>query len=525
MKTILLIRPRSTTETFWNLTGLLSLTGKKAVIPPISLATLAALTPEEYRVIISDEEVEDIDYDMECDLVGITGFTIHKKRMFDVAREFRSRGRLVVAGGPFASEHTDECGDHFDVIISGEAERIWGEFLQDWTRGDYKKIYKDPETVDMAITPAPRWDLLDLDDYSGGMVQTSRGCPHDCEFCNVVSLFGRKMRLKPIDHVISEIKKLTEMGKYDIFISDDNFIGNRRYARELLAEIIKLKKKLPKTIRFMTQLTLNVAEEEDLLDLLTEANFYCFFIGIETPNKDSLNSINKGHNAKLDLLSSIKKIHSRGIFIISGMIVGIDSDDSGIFDAQLDFLSKAGLTLPMLGMLIALKGTRLWNRLESEGRLLADLEAGDMFAVTNVIPKLMGKEELEREYKILLKRVYSPEEFLIRFQNLIEQIDVKRAWKLSPLLEQLKPVNFQLYYALTTFRVLSHYLFNKDRDIRIMFRKAMKIVFKKGRISFPWLIEHFLYFKALNDFVSGLEIDETDDSLLEMEIREKVLVP
>lgn len=511
-KKILLIRP-SSPETFWKLSGVLDITRKKTVIPPLSLATVAALTPDHFDIQIVDEETEEIDYDIDCDLVGITGFTLHAKRIREISQKFRDRGKLTVLGGPYCTGHPDECAPYFDVLICGEAEFIWPQFLKDWEAGTHQPLYREIKLINMEASPAPRWDLIDLKNYSGSMVQTSRGCPYDCEFCDVVALFGRKMRYKSVEQVIHEIEILANMGMPDVFFADDNFIGNKTFIKNLMKALIELNKKLKKPIRYMTQVTLNIAEDDDLLDLLKEANFYSIFVGVESPKIESLLHTNKAHNAKLDILESIRRIQSRGIFIIAGMIVGFDTDDEQIFELQSRFLIEAGLTLPMLGMLIVPRGTRLWDRMEKEKRLLPQLEAGDMFAVTNFKPKLLKKEDLERRYVELLNEVFSYDHFLKRYEKLIEQIDLKEIKKNSALARQMDIRNTRIYAIGVVWRLIKHYLFSGDSAKRKMFLRILKVTFKKSVLCFPLAIELLVYFKAENDFVNQHQIDHLHSHL------------
>lgn len=506
-KKIVLIRPYSP-ETFWKLSGILEISGKKAVLPPLSLVTVAALTPEDkYEVRIIDEETETLDYDMECDLVGITGFTLHAKRIKKISEEFRKRGKMTVLGGPYCSGHPEECRPFFDVLICGEAEFIWKQFLDDWEKGVHKEMYRETNVIKMEDSPVPRWDLLDMSHYSGSMVQASRGCPYDCEFCDVVTLFGRKMRYKEVRQVIEEIKVLYKLGMWDVFFADDNFIGNKKFIKELMRALIDLNKELKKPIRYMTQVTLNIAEDEELLDLIKKANFYSLFIGIESPKKESLIHTNKAHNAKLNMLEAIRRIQSRGIYIVAGMIVGFDTDDESVFELQSEFLIQAGITLPLLGMLIAPRGTKLWNRLEKENRLFPELEAGDMCAVTNIIPKLIKKEVLEKRYVELFKNLYSCEHFFERYKSFIQQIDFNEIKKESYLSRQMTFRNTRLYFLAATMRLIKHYMFSADKDKRRLFYNVLKISLKKGLTYFPFAIELLIYFKAENEFVNQHQVD------------------
>lgn len=505
MKKIVLIHPKAP-ETFWKMRGLLGITKKKAIIPPLGLATIAALTPLEYEVEIIDEEIEEIDFDIKCDIVGITGYTLHSKRMFAISSEFRKRGILTVGGGPFCSSHTSECRPYFDVLVCGEVEHVWSKFLSDWEKGEHQNYYQGEKDIDLSVTPIPRWDLVKLDKYSEAVVQTSRGCPYDCEFCDVVSLFGRRNRHKPLENVMKEIEALVKTGRFSIFFADDNFIGNKKFAKELLMSLIELNKKLKRPVRFITQLTLNVSQDLELLDLFKQANFYAFFIGIESPKEDSLIDVGKQHNLKFDMKEAIRQIQSRGIFIIGLMIVGFDSDDMDIFHLQSDFLIETGLIFCMIGMLMAPKGTKLWARLEKEGRLLPDMDDGVICSQSNIIPKLMGKKELEENYEKLLREVFSYSHCLKRFQKFIEQINLNEVKKNSPLAEQMKMRNFRFYYLGVTFRIVKYYLFNQDKEKRKFFRAMLTIGVRKGLICLPHVIEILVWFKSQKEYVDQHDI-------------------
>jgi radical SAM superfamily enzyme YgiQ (UPF0313 family) len=506
MKKIVLINPASP-ESFWSLTRSTDFTRRSAIIPPLGLATVAALTPATYHIKIVDDQIERIDMNMECDLVGITGYTVHKARMFELAGHFCARGILTVAGGPYCTSHVEECRQHFDVVIVGEAERIWPKFLRDWEQGNYLERYEETEYIDMASSPIPRWDLIQLDHYTTGMVQTSRGCPYDCEFCDVVSLFGHKIRYKGVEQVIAELKTLSTYRIPDIFFADDNFIGNRAYAKNLLKQVIQFNHSLSKPFRFITQLTLNVAQDEELLDLLREANFFAVFIGIETPKPESLLATNKSHNLKLDMLEAVRRIQSRGIIIFAGMIVGFDTDDQKIFELQRQFLQEAGIMFPMLGLLIAFKGTKLWDRLQQEGRLLPTSEPGDMFFTTNFIPLRMSKQALETNYVSLLNTVYSEDHFRTCFANFINQVDRKKISRNSAPANQLRLRYQRLFFITSGLRIIRYYLFNAPKSKRRLFGFVLKHAFAKGLVGLPLALEALGYFETYNHFVQHHQFD------------------
>jgi radical SAM superfamily enzyme YgiQ (UPF0313 family) len=357
----------------------------------------------------------------------------------------------------------------------------------------------------MSLSPVPRWDLVKIEHYARGMVQASRGCLYDCEFCDVVSLFGRGNRYKPLENIMKEIEVLVEMGQQDIFIADDNLIGNRKYVRELLNRLIQFNETLKFPVRFSTQLSLDVAKDEELLDLLKQANFPNIFIGIETPNEKSLILTDKKHNLRMEMKEAIRQIQSRGIYVVAGMIVGFDTDGPDIFQLQSEFLTEAGITCTTLGILVAIKGTKLWNRMEKEKRLILEAGKTDPYthASQNFTPKLMAPEELKNGYIKLIKNVYSAPHFLKRFQNLIDQIDLEKVTTNSPLSQNfdIKRPNFK--YLKIALRVVRFYIFNKNKKMRDLFWSTLGIALKKGRVCFPLAINSLVFFNITKEFMEN----------------------
>jgi radical SAM superfamily enzyme YgiQ (UPF0313 family) len=474
---------------------------KQGNFPPISIATVAALTLRIYEVVIIDENISAIDFGIKCDLVGITGYTVHAQRMFEIASEFRKRGVLTIGGGVYCSSHLEQCLTHFDVVIKGEAEKIWPEFLTDWERGEFKRCYVEEKAIDLISSPQPRWDLLPIDSYLAGIVQSSRGCPNDCEFCDVTALFGRKCRYKSINQVMQEINWFVDNGAIEIFLADDNFIGNKKYAKEILKQLIEQNRNLKKPIAFFTQVTVTVAEDDELLCLLREAGFVALFIGIESPKKESLEIANKKINLRLDLKEAVRKIQAHGIMVYSGMVVGFDTDDLEIFNHQEQFLSEAGIMVPMIGMLVAAKNTKLWDRLEKEGRLVPESEFGDQERETNIIPLLMTKKELENNYFKLIKKVHGADHFLSRYRSFISQIDLKLIRLNSILTTYMDIKNFRMALFLWTLRVIKNYLLSSDKIHRKLFFSVMRLTFTKSIMCLPLALNSLAYFLSLDDYV------------------------
>jgi hypothetical protein len=312
MKTrnILLISPASDNEALW-VTGNEGPQVKNNILP-LGLATVAGITSIQYCVDIWDELVHGIiddktTFDKEYSIVGITGYKAHLPRCRELAAIFRNRDMVVAIGGPGVSATPDDYRDVFDVIFVGEAERTWPQFLRDWQKGKYKSEYRQIEKIDLAESPLPKWDSIagEVDKYALGSVQTTRGCPFDCDFCDVIYLFGRRPRQKPIHRVLEEVKTLERLGVLNIFFSDDEFIGNHKNAKELLRSLIKLNRSFPKPLRFSTQTTLTVGRDRELLQLLADANFDLLFVGIETPNMAALREVHKTQNLGGDLVELV----------------------------------------------------------------------------------------------------------------------------------------------------------------------------------------------------------------------------
>ncbi len=414
---IYLIAPKNP-ESFWTFDRILKSLKKSCVFPNLSLPTVAGLTPREHDVVLCDENVDSIDFETDADIVGLTGYVVHTKRIFELAAEFRRRGKFVVAGGPFASLCPEQLRDKVDVLFVDEAEYTWPQFLKDYQAGTWKAEYRQHEKPSMHDSPLPRFDLLKIDQYRSMTIQFARGCPFNCEFCDIIVMYGRKPRTKTVAQVQAEVIEIHRLGLRNIFVVDDNFIGNKKEAKELLRALTDWQQENGYPIEFMTEVSLNVAQDDELLQLMREANFTTIFIGIESPRAASLQETHKTQNLRENILDSVHRIQRAGIEVMAGMIVGFDNDDPSIFDEQFHFIQEARIPVSMTGMLNAVPKTPLHQRLKEAGRLIAE-SVGDQFVFTNIIPQGMSRVQLYEGYKNLLARLYSYRNYRRRVMQLI----------------------------------------------------------------------------------------------------------
>jgi radical SAM superfamily enzyme YgiQ (UPF0313 family) len=431
MAEIVLINPRFETS-YWGLENALGLFGKRANMPVSALPLLAALTPPQHTMRLIDENVEEIDYDAcaAADIVGITGMTVQRFRMTEILEELKRRGCFIVVGGPWISVQEDYFKQLADVIFVGEAEDTWPKFLSDWESGTYGERYEQTERTDMTKVPAPRYDLLKLEHYAIASVQFSRGCPFTCEFCDIIVTFGRKPRLKTSQQVIAELENLRAVHNVSaVFIVDDNLIGNKKAIKQILRDVVFWQEAHNYPLTFVTEASLDLADDEELLALLDAANIRSLFVGIETPNEDALRETGKKQNLRGNKDRSIaEKVHAiqaYGIEVWSGMIVGFDSDGPDIFERQVRFIEQARIVNTSVGMLTAIPKTPLYERLAKERRLdLADrTEYG-----TNVIPLGMDRQTLRDGYVRVLRELYDPQAYFARLDALF----LDRGLKESP---------------------------------------------------------------------------------------------
>lgn len=416
---IVLINPRFE-PSYWGLQYSLPLIGKRAVFPNLGLPVIAACTPAEYQVTLVDENVEAIDFDRlkQADIVGITGMNVQRRRMLEIIKALKRRNIFTVAGGPWVSVQEDYFDRLADVIFIGEAETTWPQFLSDWRQGRHQYRYEQNDFTNMEMAPAPRWDLVDWKHFMFGTIQISRGCPFQCEFCDIIVTFGRRPRVKTSEQVIAELDTLRKKGMKMTFIVDDNFIGNKKVIKNILESMICWQKKHHYPMALSTEASLDLAECPELMQLMLEANIRSVFIGVESPDEASLLETRKTQNvrpAKGSILERVHRIQETGLDVWGGMIVGFDNDDNSVFEAQRTFLQASRIPHASIGMLVAIPKTPLYDRLQAAGRL--DMDDVPAFG-TNIIPAKMSREELRDGWIELMWDLYQPEAYFKRVDEL-----------------------------------------------------------------------------------------------------------
>jgi radical SAM superfamily enzyme YgiQ (UPF0313 family) len=411
-------------ETFWSFKHALSLLGKKSAFPPLGLLTVSAMLPKTWERRLVDMNVRPLrDSDIEwADMVFASAMQVQKNSLRHVIDLCNARGKKIVVGGPYAAICPDELtgADH---IFIGEAENTVPVFIEELERGEAKPIYRTDERPSLNCSPIPDFHLAELDLYSDMSVQYSRGCPFQCEFCDIIEIYGRIPRTKSNEQLLAELDALRAAGwNKDVFIVDDNFIGNKRNVKSLLPKLAEWSERLGHPFCFITEASVNVADDDALLDLMRQANFTRIFIGIETPVEASLKEAQKGQNTRRDLTESVRKVQSYGMEVMGGFIVGFDNDPEDIFQRQIDFIRESAIPLAMVGLLAAVPTTQLWRRLEREGRLITlDWQGNNTDCALNFIPK-MDSAQLIEGYKRILRTIYSPSEYYDRALVCLERI-------------------------------------------------------------------------------------------------------
>jgi radical SAM superfamily enzyme YgiQ (UPF0313 family) len=394
---------------------------KKAAFPPLGLLTIAAMLPPEWQLKLVDMNVDRLkDEDLRwADYVMISAMLVHRQSVDEVAVRCAGLGKPIIAGGPlFTTGH--EAFPTIPHFVLGEAEDIMQQVVADLACGQLQHCYQAPERPDLARTPVPRWDLINPGHYITMSVQFSRGCPYDCEFCDIIVMNGRVPRTKTPAQVVRELEALRQRGwKGMVFIVDDNFIGNKTRTKALLREMIQWRSQVHPAMGFHTEASINLADDPELCSLMVQAGFKKVFVGIETPSAESLEECRKVQNSGRDLVAAVHTLQRAGLEVMGGFIIGFDHDQPDIFKRQFDFIQRSGVGTAMVGLLMALPRTRLYERLMKEGRIETECNGNNTQATLNFKPKL-SREFLQAGYRELMKKLYEPGVYYQRIRTFLE---------------------------------------------------------------------------------------------------------
>jgi radical SAM superfamily enzyme YgiQ (UPF0313 family) len=419
---VLLVYPKYP-DTFWSFSHALPFIGKKAVFPPLGLLTVAAMLPKGWELKLADVNVEPLpDRDIRwADYVFVSAMTVQRESAEEILGRCRDLGVETVAGGPLFTTCHDEFPE-VNHLVLGEAEATLPRFLEDLEKGDPQRLYLSGDRPDITRTPLPRWELIDMRKYASMNIQYSRGCPFDCEFCDITQLFGRKPRTKTRDQVLAELEALYRAGwRGSLFFVDDNFIGDRpKLMKEILPAMVSWMREHRHPFFFYTEASIDLADDPGLMELMVAAGFREVFIGIESPEEESLQETGKVQNRNRDLVASVRRIHRAGLQVQGGFIVGFDSDSPTVFENQLRFVQESGIVTAMVGILMALRGTKLYHRLQREGRIVGGSTGNNTEAFLNYIPQ-MDPHTLIGGYRNLVRTIYSPDRFYDRLMTFLRE--------------------------------------------------------------------------------------------------------
>jgi radical SAM superfamily enzyme YgiQ (UPF0313 family) len=523
---VLLIKPKDQAD-FLNSSIANQALGKAALFPSLSLLTIAGLTPtDDFTVEIFDEclGVNIEDSGLKADIYGLTCFDPSRHRAHEICRSLKKQGKFVVLGGPHATQHHESIRQQqpYDVVFVGDAELTWPRFLSDWLKQEHQPLYLETERVSLEHTPVARYDLCSSDNYLTAIVQTSRGCPYKCEFCDSIVLSGNKMRTKPIERVMQEIDQVYQLGFPSLLIGDDNFTAARNYAKEVLRRIAEWRKDKDPLFQLAAQVSIDVARDDELCELMVSAGLAFAYIGIESSSKDALQGAKKLHNIRTDIPADIAKLHSYGINVMSGLIVGFDEDGPDIFSSHVDYTDELHIPVCPAYLLMAPSGTPLRKRLESEGRIDGEFVSEDLF-VTNVIPKRMSSDDLLEGYRWMITQLFNTKVFVRR---VAEKFKMFRSRGISP--NGTNNWSIRLKHYRQGWAILSYCALHPQaaRELIEPLGKLMPVMIRRPHFSIDILNDILLfirfksYYQKANIFQEALKdaprpetwIKETDNS-------------
>ncbi|BAU12002.1 radical SAM domain protein [Leptolyngbya sp. NIES-3755] len=474
-------------QSFWSFEKALELVGRKAMLPPLGLITVAAILPQEWEFKLVDRNLRNVtEAEWEwADLVLMSAMIVQKQDLLAQIQEAKRRGKRVAIGGPYATSLPNEVAEA-DYLILDEGEITLPKFIEAIERGDTNGTYRsDGNRPDVTITPIPRFDLLDFDAYDNMSVQFSRGCPFQCEFCDIIVLYGRKPRTKSPEQLLAELDRLYELGwRRTIFMVDDNFIGNKRNVKLLLRAMKDWMEEHNYPFHLSTEASVDLAQDDELMELMVESNFNAVFLGIETPDEASLSLTNKHQNTRNSLSDAVDAIARKGLRVMAGFIIGFDNETSGAGDRIVRFVEQTTIPIAIFSMLQALPDTALWHRLKREGRLVENNANLNQSTLMNFVPT-RPLEEVTREYIDGFWRLYDPVNYLDRtYRHFLKLGAPRHSKKLRKL----------------TWKVIQAFLIvcwrqGVVRETRWKFWHHLYNILKQN----PKVAEHYLAVCALNE--------------------------
>ncbi len=463
--------------TFWSFKYALNFVSRKASFPPLGLLTVSKLLPGHFRKKLVDMNVDKLkDKDLDwADMVFISAMDIQKNSTRKVVERCKKKNKKIVGGGPLFTIQPEAFVD-LDHLVLDEGEITIPEFLADLSDGNLKRVYSSKKRPDIKKSPVPDWSLINLKDYATILIQYSRGCPFNCEFCDVAILNGRTPRTKSPLQVIGELDTIYNLGyRGSVFFVDDNFIGNKSLVKKMLASLVEWQKNRDYPFTFLTEASVNLAEDQELLDLMSKANFNKVFLGLETPSKESLTECGKIQNVNCDVEKSVKTIQQHGMQVMGGFILGFDSDiRTSVFNNLIEFIQNLGVVTAMVGLLNAIPQTPLWKRLAKEGRLLGSMTGSNTDATINFITK-MEPEQLKNGYKKVLANIYSPRLYYQRIETFLDNYSPRARSRIS--LREIEAFLKSIFKIGIFSRFSFHY-----------WRLMIKTLFKKPK-AFPMVVE------------------------------------
>jgi radical SAM superfamily enzyme YgiQ (UPF0313 family) len=456
---VLMIYPKYP-DTYWSFKHALKFISKKAAVPPLGLITVSAMLPENWQKKLVDMNIEKLeDKDLEwADYIFLSGMYVQKDSVNEILDRCQNYPAKIIAGGPlFTQDH--ENYPQIDHFILNEAEITLTEFLKDWQTGSLNRIYRTNEYANLSLTPVPDYHLLKINDYAFMNMQVSRGCPFNCDFCEITALLGHKVRMKSSKQVLEELDTLYKLNwRGPVAVVDDNFIGNKKVIKNsILPDMITWMETHKHPYKFNAQTSINLADDSQLLQMMRNAGFTSTFIGIETPVEESLQSCHKVQNENRDLLENVKQIQKAGLQVSGGFIVGFDSDTETVFQRQVDFIQKSGIVSAMVGLLNAPKNTQLYRQMEMENRLTVDATGSNTDFTMNFVPKMNHRELLEG-YQYIINSIYKEKPYYKKDQGVVEKLQTCKCWKQQNRFKPAKSL-YQSYFCTwsgkqRTFRIL-----------------------------------------------------------------------